>query len=351
MAEATVLRNAALPFPVYGAPYAVVFPLLDADGDPISPSAPDSERSLNGDTFADCTNEATEIATSSGICFLALTAAEMTADITAIRVQSTGAKTTVLTLYPRKLPVIRSGTAADDGSGTSSIVLDAGASDQDDFYNGMLVVANLDGTVEARVITDYVGSTKAATVVPDWTIAPDNSDTFTIYMVEGPQLHQANVTHFGGAAGTFSGGRPEVNTTHAAGTAWASGAITAAVIATGAIDADAIADNAIDAGAIAADAITAAKVAADVSTEIAAAVAAPSAGTIADAVWDEALEGSYSARELMRLYAAALGGKASGLDTGAPKYRNTSDDVDVIDATTDEFGNRSAVTLDLSDTP
>jgi len=53
---------------------------------------------------------------------------------------------------------------------------------------------------------------------------------------------------FGGTAGTFSGGRPEVNTTHAAGTAWGSGAITAASIAS--------------------DAITAAKVAADAVTEI-----------------------------------------------------------------------------------
>lgn len=50
---------------------------------------------------------------------------------------------------------------------------------------------------------------------------------------------------FGGTAGTFSGGRPEVNTTHAAGTAWGSGAITAASIAS--------------------DAITDAKVAADVT--------------------------------------------------------------------------------------
>ena len=82
----------------------------------------------------------------------------------------------------------------------------------------------------------------------------------------------ADVTHFGGTAATTSGGRPEVNTTHAAGTAWGSGAITAgsiaadaitaAKIATGAIDADAIADNAIDAGALAADCITSAKIAA-----------------------------------------------------------------------------------------
>lgn len=85
-------------------------------------------------------------------------------------------------------------------------------------------------------------------------------------------LRKGDVRQFGGTNGTFSGGRPEVNTTHAAGTAWGSGAITAASIAsdaitaakiaTGAIDADAIADNAIDAGAIATGAITAAKFAA-----------------------------------------------------------------------------------------
>lgn len=53
-----------------------------------------------------------------------------------------------------------------------------------------------------------------------------------------------NVTQYGGSAGTFASGRPEVNTTHAAGTAWGSGAITAASIATGAIDADALAADA-----------------------------------------------------------------------------------------------------------
>jgi hypothetical protein len=190
MAEATVLRNAALPYPVYAAPYAVTFPLLDADGDPVSPSSPDSERSLNGDTFADCTNEATEIATSTGICYLALTAAEMTADIVTLRIQSTGAKTTVLTLFPRKLVTIRAATANDDGSGTSSIVLDSSASAIDDYYNGMVCVAILDTTTtEMRIITDYNGSTKAATVVPDWTIAPDNTDTFTIYLADGTHQH------------------------------------------------------------------------------------------------------------------------------------------------------------------
>lgn len=45
-----------------------------------------------------------------------------------------------------------------------------------------------------------------------------------------------NVVNFGGSAGTFASGRPDVNTTHAAGTAWGSGAITAASIAAAALN-------------------------------------------------------------------------------------------------------------------
>lgn len=54
-----------------------------------------------------------------------------------------------------------------------------------------------------------------------------------------------NVVNFGGSAGTFASGRPEVNASHAAGTAWNSGAIGAATLA--------------------ADTITDAKVASDVT--------------------------------------------------------------------------------------
>lgn len=173
----------ALPVPRKNVAYRVTFPILDADGDLVSGATGlDSEISKDAGTFADCTNEATEIATSSGVYYLDLTSTEMNADTVAIIVKTTssGAKTTVLVMYPEE----------------------AG---------------------------DY----------------------------------RADVTHFGGTAGTFSGGRPEVNTTHAAGTAWGSGAITAS--------------------SIAADAITAAKVASDVSAEI------------ADAVWDESTVGHTTA--------------------------------------------------------
>lgn len=189
MAEVTALRNNALPYPIYGVPFGVAFPLLDSTGAPISPSSPDSEVSKNGDTFADCTNEAVEIATSSGICYLLLTAAEMTADVVTVQIKSTGAKTTVLTLYPRKLVSLRSGTSQTGAAGT--ITLDAGASAIDDYYNGCIIVATIDTLIEARVITDYVGSTKIASVTPNWNVTPDSDDTFIIYLPEGRQIVQA----------------------------------------------------------------------------------------------------------------------------------------------------------------
>lgn len=180
MAEATAFRNNVFEFPCYALPWTIVFPLLDADGDPISPSSPDSEKSLNGDTFADCTNEATEIATSTGVCYLTLTAAEMTADIVAVRIQSTGAKTTVMTLYPRKLVTLLSGTGA--GGTASTVIFPAAASSKDSYYNGCLVSSNIDGTLEYRMITSYVGSTRTATVTPAWvTASPDSNDAFVIY--------------------------------------------------------------------------------------------------------------------------------------------------------------------------
>ena len=302
MAEVTSMRNNALPYPVYGVAFAVTFPLLDADGDPISPSSPDSEVSKNGDTFADCTNEATEIATSSGICYLLLTAAEMTADIVTVRIQSTGAKTTVLTLYPRKLPILAMGTCQ-GANDTGDIQLASGEPAIDDYYNGCLCVAVIDGITEARLINDYVGSTKVGEVSPAWnTAAPDNTDTYTIYLPEGRQVQQANATHWnalptvalpliptvagrtldvsaGGEAGldwanvgsptttlnlsgTTVGTAAAVTTVNGlaanvvTATSIASDAITAAKIATGAITAAKFASGAIDAAALASDAVT-----------------------------------------------------------------------------------------------
>ena len=82
--------------------FKAVSPILDADGDLVTGAAGlDSEVSIDGGTFADCTNEATEIATSSGMYYLNLTTSEMNGDVIAVIVKTTtsGAKTTALVFY------------------------------------------------------------------------------------------------------------------------------------------------------------------------------------------------------------------------------------------------------------
>jgi hypothetical protein len=95
----------ATPIPVKNQAYRVTFPILDADGDLVTGATGlDSEVSKDAGTYTDCTNEATEIATASGTYYLDLTATEMNADTVAIIVKTTssGAKTTPMVLYPNK---------------------------------------------------------------------------------------------------------------------------------------------------------------------------------------------------------------------------------------------------------
>jgi hypothetical protein len=96
----------------------------------------------------------------------------------------------------------------------------------------------------------------------------------------------------------------------------AAGVITAAAIATGAIDADALA--------------------ADAGTEL------------ADAIWDEVVEGSFTARQWMRLFAAMLLGEASGGGTASIVFRDASDTKTRITFTVDGSGNRSAASYDAT---
>jgi hypothetical protein len=78
------------------------------------------------------------------------------------------------------LASIRSNTAQ-TGSTSSTIKLDASASATDDFYtNTEVLITGGTGVGLVRKITSYVGSTKVATVSPNWTTTPDNTSTFTI---------------------------------------------------------------------------------------------------------------------------------------------------------------------------
>ena len=69
----------AIPVPRKNQAFRVYLTILDADGDPVTGATGlDSEVSKDAGAFADCTNEATEIA--QGMYYLDLTASEMNAD-------------------------------------------------------------------------------------------------------------------------------------------------------------------------------------------------------------------------------------------------------------------------------
>jgi hypothetical protein len=93
----------ARPIPIKNTAYRVIFPIFDNTGSLVTGAAGlDSEVSKDQGTFADCTNEATEIATASGMYYLDLTSTEMNADCVAliVKTSTTNAKTTPIVLYP-----------------------------------------------------------------------------------------------------------------------------------------------------------------------------------------------------------------------------------------------------------
>jgi len=178
----------ATAIPVKNQAYRVTFPILDADGDLVTgATALDSEVSQDAGTFADCTNEATEIATASGMYYLDLTAAEMNADTVAVIVKTTsaGAKTTPIVLYPRD-------------TGDLKVTMEAG---------GIAAASFAAGAIDAAAIA--TGAIDADAIAAD-------------------AITAAKIANGAIDAATF-----------------AAGAIDAAAIATGAIDADAIAADAV----------------------------------------------------------------------------------------------------------
>lgn len=75
------------------------------------------------------------------------------------------------------------------GSGATTIVLATTASSVDDFYVGLTVTWNKSGVFITDTITDYVGSTRAATLTTTWGVSqrPATSDT---YKLQGHPLYQ-----------------------------------------------------------------------------------------------------------------------------------------------------------------
>jgi hypothetical protein len=73
-----------------------------------------------------------------------------------------------------------------------------------------------------------------------------------------------------------------------------------------------------------------------------------SADEVAEAVWARSLEGSFTAKQLVRLMSAALAGKLSGAGTTTITIRDVNDAINRIVAGVDADGNRLTVTKDVS---
>lgn len=184
--------------------------------------------------------------------------------------------------------VVRSGTA--QAGANFSITLDASASATSTLYRGQMVTIQAGtGSGQSRIIFAYNGTTKVATISPQWITNPDSSSVFVIR-----ESGQADVRMWnGGVPNDLVNSNVPVN---------------------------------LDASGLATDA----------------------AEEIASAVLDEAYEGTTTLRQFLRLAASAMFGKLSGAATTTVAIRDEADTKDRITATVDADGNRSAVTLDKS---
>lgn len=205
------------------------------------------------------------------------------------------------------LGIIDQGTAQ-AATGTTLQLRSAAAFANSELIGALvLITGGSAGVGQVRVITAYTSSTDTATV-DTWTTTPTGTITYKILAAPpiATTLPAVNVTQFGGSAGTFSSGRPEVNTTHAAGTAWNSGAIAATTLAS--------------------DTLTAAKIAADVTTELQAGLATASALSTAQADLDDIQT---------RLPAALVGGR---IDANVGAISSDATAADNLEAALDGTG-------------
>lgn len=247
---ATHYSHGALPFPVRAGKFTLPLVFLDADGDPISPGALDSEISKDGGAFSDCTNEVTYVG--NGFGYLTLTETEMDCSVAGIVVKgdTVGYKNTVATISPRVLPPVHSGTAVSIPSSTSITLAATANAITGSAYTGLLVRINsaTAGAGQVRVITDYVAGTQVATISPAWESDPTGTVTYDILRPESIGYQNANVIAWAGTAvaAADTAGYPKVTIKTGSGTgevALSSGGVTLSTSGLGAA-ADAVWDEA-----------------------------------------------------------------------------------------------------------
>jgi hypothetical protein len=206
---------------------------------------------------------------------------------------------------------------AQAGSASTTIVLDASASANDDLYNGQ-VISVYTGTAagQTRLITAYNGTTKTATITPAWdaTAVPASGDAFQIE----PQ------------------GRVDV-------ASLAAGSITASTFAAGAIDGAALA---ADAGTEIGTAVwaSATRTLTAFSFSVTASTVSDKTGySLASTGTDLVLADGKTLPAALQIILATTSGKVSGAGTGVEVFKGADGTTTRVTSTVDSSGNRTAV--------
>lgn len=261
-------------------------------------------------------------------------------------------------------------------TGTTAVIR-SGASFGDSRLNGMSIVIYAGtGAGQSRVITAYNNTSKTVTV-DTWTTNPDSTSAYAIFATAGASASvppAANTTFWNGTAVATpaTAGVPDVNVKNMNNVAATSittinanqgttqpvnftGSGASALAKSDAVDIGSqavtldannnLSVNVVDWKGSAAPANTGdafARLGAPVGASISADVAGVPAALLDVAA---GVETGLTVRQAFRLWSAVLLGKASGLNTNAPVYRDTGDTKNRVSATTDANGNRTAVTL------
>lgn len=156
------------------------------------------------------------------------------------------------------------------------------------------------------------------------------------------------VTWLGDAPNALSVGRVPANVTR-----WASAdLVTPNTAGVPRVDVKAVESNALTADALAADAVT------EIQSGLATAAnlallqvdvddIVTTLSTLAEDIWDVAVEGAHTARKYMRGFASILFNKTGGMNTSTRNFRDRADSKNRIVATVDSTGRTAITTFDL----
>lgn len=373
--------------------FTLILTIRDADGDLVSGATGlDSEVSIDGGAYADCTNEATEIG-SSGTYSLVLPAGEMNGDVITVvtKTTSSGAKTAVNVIYTAVRTITdlafpnTSGRGMDvDASGgvevgsfqanaITTAAFNDGALTNAKFADGALTAAKFAAgafdavwTVAARALTAFgfsVGLADGAITEPKIAAGAFTASKFAAGAFDAVWSVAARLLTAGTnivlAKGTGVTGFNDISSadaqTASAAALTAFGTATAAGVATRAsqVSVDDIPTNAELATALTivinairgADSIDATQLKDQI-----AALNNASVASIVAAMKSEAYEGVIDFETIMRVLLAFATGISSGMQlSGAsdPVFRNPQNTADIFHGHMDASRNRTSVGIDI----